>query len=53
MRQIPRISQFALAAAHAGAPRKIEFSLKLTRVDDEQDLMGQATSKLLSLLNLK
>lgn len=36
-----------------GAPRKIEFSLKLTRVDDHQDLMGQATSKLLSLLNLK
>ena len=36
-----------------GAPRKIEFSLKLTRVDDEQDLMGQATSKLLALLNLK
>lgn len=36
-----------------GAPRKIEFSLKLTRVDDEPDLMGQATGKLLSLLNLK
>lgn len=36
-----------------GSPRKIEFSLKLTRVDDEPDLMGQATSKLLSLLNLK
>ena len=36
-----------------GAPRKIEFSMKLTRVDDEPDLMGQATGKLLSLLNLK
>lgn len=36
-----------------GSPRKIEFSLKLTRVDDEPDLMGQVTSKLLSLLNLK
>ena len=36
-----------------GAPRKIEFSLKLTRVDDEPDLLGQVTGKLLSLLNLK
>lgn len=36
-----------------GAPRKIEFTLKLTRVDDEPGLMGQATGKLLSLLNLK
>ena len=36
-----------------GAPRKIEFSLKLTRVDDEPDLLGQITGELLSLLDLK
>lgn len=36
-----------------GAPRKIEFSMKLTRVDDEPDLLGQITSSLLNLLDLK
>lgn len=36
-----------------GAARKIEFSLKLTRVDDEKSLLGQLSSKLLSMLNLK
>ncbi len=36
-----------------GAPRKIEFSLKLTRVDDDPDLLGQVSSNLLSMLNLK
>lgn len=36
-----------------GSPRKIEFSLKLTRVDDEPNLLGQVSHNLLSLLNLK
>lgn len=36
-----------------GAARKIEFSIKLTRVDDDKSLLGQATSDLLSTLNLK
>jgi phage protein U len=36
-----------------GAPRKIEFSLKLTRTDDEPGLLGQVTSGLLSLMGLK
>lgn len=36
-----------------GAPRKIEFSLKLTRVDDEPDLLGKLTTGLLSMLDLK
>lgn len=33
-----------------GAARKIEFSMKLTRTDDEPNLLGQVTSKLLSML---
>ncbi len=33
-----------------GAARKIEFSIKLTRTDDDPDLMGMVTDKLLSLL---
>lgn len=36
-----------------GSARKIEFSLKLTRVDDEKNMVGQLSSKLLSMLNLK
>lgn len=36
-----------------GAPRKIEFSLKLVRVDDEPDLLGRVTGELLSLLDLR
>lgn len=36
-----------------GAPRKIEFSIKLTRTDDEPSLMGTVGKELLSLLNLK
>lgn len=36
-----------------GAPRKIEFSMKLTRTDDEPNLLGQVSSDLLSLLDLK
>ena len=36
-----------------GAPRKIEFSMKLTRVDDEPNLLGQLTKGLLAQFNLK
>ncbi len=36
-----------------GAPRKIEFSLKISRVDDEPNLLGTLGKKLLSLLDLK
>jgi phage protein U len=36
-----------------GAPRKIEFSIKLIRTDDEPSLMGTVGKDLLSLLDLK
>lgn len=36
-----------------GAPRKIEFTLKLARVDDDPNRLGTATSQILSLLDLK
>lgn len=36
-----------------GAPRKIEFSLKLARADDEPSLIGTASKRLLGLLDLK
>lgn len=36
-----------------GAPRKIEFGLKLARVDDDPNRLGTATSQILSLLDLK
>jgi phage protein U len=36
-----------------GAPRKIEFSIKLVRTDDEPSLMGTVGKELLSLLDLK
>lgn len=36
-----------------GAPRKIEFSLKLARVDDEPSRLGTIGKKVLSLLDLK
>lgn len=36
-----------------GAPRKIEFSMKLTRVDDEPHLLGQITRALLDELGLR
>lgn len=36
-----------------GAPRKIEFTLKLARVDDEPSLLGTATKQLLEVLDLK
>lgn len=36
-----------------GAPRKIEFTLKLVRTDDEPNLLGQVTRELLSMLDLK
>lgn len=36
-----------------GAARKIEFSIKLTRTDDDPSQLGQLTDTLLSALNLK
>lgn len=36
-----------------GAPRKIEFSLKLARTDDEPSRIGTLTKQLLNQLNLK
>lgn len=36
-----------------GAPRKIEFALRLVRTDDDPSLMGTVGKQLLSLLNLK
>lgn len=36
-----------------GAPRKIEFSLKLARTDDDPSLMGTLGKQLLNLLDLK
>lgn len=36
-----------------GAPRKIEFSLKLTRVDDTPNLLGQITRQALTAFDLK
>lgn len=36
-----------------GAPRKIEFTLKLARTDDEPSLMGTIGKDLLALLDLK
>lgn len=50
---IEEISQTHSTFFPDGAPRKIEFSLKLTRVDDEPNLLGQITGKLLTMLNLK
>lgn len=50
---IEELSQTDAVFFPDGSPRKIEFSLKLTRVDDEPDLLGQVTGKLLTLLDLK
>lgn len=50
---IEEISQTDSLFFADGAPRKIEFSMKLTRTDDEPDLLGQITSSLLNLLDLK
>lgn len=50
---IEEISQTDSIFFADGAPRKIEFSMKLTRTDDEPALLGQVTSSLLSLLDLK
>lgn len=36
-----------------GAPRKIEFSLRLARVDDDPSLIGTVGKQLLNLLDLK
>lgn len=36
-----------------GAPRKIEFSMKLTRVDDDPNMLGILSNKLLGALDLK
>lgn len=50
---IEEISQTDSVFFPDGAPRKIEFTLRLTRTDDEPDLMGQLTDGLLNLLDLK
>lgn len=50
---IEELSQTDAVFFPDGSPRRIEFSLKLTRVDDEPDLIGQITGKLLKLLDLK
>lgn len=36
-----------------GSPRKIEFSIKLVRVDDDANALGEISSELLQSLNLK
>lgn len=36
-----------------GAARKIEFSMKLTRVDDDPNMLGILSNQLLGALNLK
>lgn len=50
---IEEISQTDSLFFSDGAPRKIEFSMRLVRVDDDADLLGQITSGLLDLLDLK
>lgn len=50
---IEEISQTSTLFFPDGAARKIEFSLKLSRVDDEPSLLGKLTAGLLSMLNLK
>lgn len=47
-----------LATTHSaffpdGAPRKIEFTLKLARTDDEPNLLGSVGKELLARLDLK
>lgn len=50
---IEEISQTDSVFFPDGAARKIEFSMKLTRTDDNPSQLGAITSSLLSLLNLK
>ncbi len=50
---IEELSQTDAVFFPDGSPRKIEFSLKLVRVDDEPDLLGQVSGALLNLLDLK
>lgn len=50
---IEEVSQTDSVFFPDGSPRKIEFSLKLTRVDDEPNLLGQVSHNLLSMLDLK
>lgn len=50
---IDEISQTHTVFFPDGAPRKIEFSMRLTRVDDESELLGQVTDSLLGALNIK
>lgn len=50
---IEEVSQTDSVFFPDGSPLKIEFSLKLTRVDDEPNLLGQVSHNLLSLLDLK
>jgi phage protein U len=50
---IEELSTTATAFFPDGAARKIEFSIKLARTDDEPSLLGTVGKKLLSLLDLK
>lgn len=50
---IEELSTTSTAFFPDGAARKIEFSLKLTRVDDEPSLLGTVGQELLNLLDLK
>ena len=50
---IEEISTTATTFFPDGAARRIEFSMKLTRTDDEPSLLGTVGKNLLSLLDLK
>lgn len=50
---IEELATTATAFFPDGAARKIEFSLKLTRTDDEPSLLGTVGNELLTLLDLK
>ena len=50
---IEDISQTDSAFFPDGAPRKIEFTLRLARTDDEPSLMGTVGKDLLAMLDLK
>ncbi len=50
---IEEISTTASEFFPDGAPRKIEFSLKLSRTDDDESLLGTLSSDLLAQLDIK
>ena len=50
---IEEISTTASEFFPDGAPRKIEFSLKLSRTDEDESLLGTLSSELLSQLDIK